>query len=184
MAIFDQRDRLERDRHSKRSAGPRAQRRNAGSLPSKRGLERSARQPDGHNDSKKAQEPHRDPERTQRLGPFAGQQRQQPQCRIRRGMEDMGHDQTAVARQPKPRVNNRDREDLRREDLLDDARSGSLLLVDSQRHQAVAAARLLRRSNSDGLEVELSLHPAWSQLMGPPLAELLRQSCQAHWPIS
>ena len=78
----------------------------------------------------------------------------------------------------------RQMQDLRREDLLDDARSGSLLLVDSQRHQAVAAARLLRRSNSDGLEVELSLHPAWSQLMGPPLAELLRQSCQTQWPIS
>lgn len=78
----------------------------------------------------------------------------------------------------------RQMQDLRREDLLDDARSGSLLLVDSQRHQAVAAARLLNRSNSDGVEVELSLHPAWSQLMGPPLAELLRQSCQPHWPIS
>jgi len=78
----------------------------------------------------------------------------------------------------------RQMQDLRREDLLDDARSGSLLLVDSQRHQAVAAARLLRRSSSVGLEVELSLHPAWSQLMGPPLAELLRQSCQSHWPIS
>jgi hypothetical protein len=78
----------------------------------------------------------------------------------------------------------RQMQDLRREDLLDDARSGSLLLVDSQRHQAVAAARLLKRSNSDGVEVELSLHPAWSQLMGPPLAELLRQSCQPHWPIS
>ena len=36
----------------------------------------------------------------------------------------------------------RQMQDLRREDLLDDARSGSLLLVDSQRHQAVAAARL------------------------------------------
>ena len=78
----------------------------------------------------------------------------------------------------------RQMQDLRREDLLDDARSGSLLLVDSQRHQAVAAARLLKRSNSNGVEVELSLHPAWSQLMGPPLAELLRQSCQPHWPIS
>ena len=75
-------------------------------------------------------------------------------------------------------------QDLRREDQLDDARSGSLLLVDTQRHQAVAAARLLKRSSPLGSEVELSLHPAWAQLMGPPLAELLRQSCQTHWPVS
>ena len=78
----------------------------------------------------------------------------------------------------------RQMQDLRREDLLDHAKSGSLLLVDTQRHQAVAAARLLNRSSSDGLEVELSLHPAWSQLMGPPLAELLTQSCDPHWPIN
>ena len=78
----------------------------------------------------------------------------------------------------------RQMQDLRSDDLLDDAQAGSLLLVDTQRHQAVAAARLLRRSHAGTTEVELSLHPAWAQLLGPPLARLLLQACSERMPIT
>jgi hypothetical protein len=74
--------------------------------------------------------------------------------------------------------------DLRSEDLLDDAKPHTLLLVDTRRHQAVAGARLLRRRRPGPTEVELSLHPAWGQLMGPPLALLLREACGSSLPIS
>ena len=78
----------------------------------------------------------------------------------------------------------RQMQDLRSDDLLDDAQAGSLLLVDTQRHQAVAAARLLRRSHACTTEVELSLHPAWAQLLGPPLGMLLLQACSERMPIT
>ena len=78
----------------------------------------------------------------------------------------------------------RQMQDLRSEDLLDDALPGSLLLIDTQRHQAVAAARLLRRRQQGSTEVELNLHPAWTQLLGPPLGRLLEQACRRSMPIT
>ena len=77
----------------------------------------------------------------------------------------------------------RQMQDLRSEDLLADAQSGSLLLLDRARHQAVAAARLLRRRGPGPCEVELSLHPGWSHLQGPPLAHLLACSSQGRTPL-
>ncbi len=79
-------------------------------------------------------------------------------------------------------------QDLRSEDLLDDAQAGSCLLVDRQRHQAVAGARLLRRrwgaTTELATELELSLHPGWRQLLGPPLGLLLRQAAAQALPVS
>ncbi|NBQ22059.1 MAG: hypothetical protein EBU30_10545 [Synechococcaceae bacterium WB6_3B_236] len=74
-------------------------------------------------------------------------------------------------------------QDLRSEDLLDDAQAGSCLLVDRQRHQAVAGARLLRRRGGGDTELELSLHPGWRQLLGPPLGLLLMQAAAQVLPV-
>ncbi|MEB3176173.1 MAG: hypothetical protein VKJ87_01085 [Synechococcus sp.] len=77
----------------------------------------------------------------------------------------------------------RQMQDLRSDDLLADAQGGSLLLLDRARHQAVAAARLVRRRGPGPCEVELSLHPAWRQLQGPPLAHLLARSGAGRTPL-
>jgi len=73
-------------------------------------------------------------------------------------------------------------QDLRSEDLLDDCQPDSLILLDSQRHQAVAGARLLRRRHRGPSEIELSLHPGWSHLLGAPLGLLLTRAVENHLP--
>ena len=63
--------------------------------------------------------------------------------------------------------------DRRCEDLLDQSKAPSLLLVDTNRQVAVAAVRRLRRSSAGLSEVELTLHPGWKHLVGAPLEQLL-----------
>ena len=63
--------------------------------------------------------------------------------------------------------------DRRWQDLLDQSQAPSLLLVDTNRQAAVAAVRRLRRCTAGLPEVELTLHPGWSHLIGPPLEQLL-----------
>ena len=65
--------------------------------------------------------------------------------------------------------------DRRIEDLLDHSRGQGLMLVDPSRGEAVAAARWLADHPDGGMEVELSLHPGWSQLLGPLTEQLLRR---------
>ena len=63
--------------------------------------------------------------------------------------------------------------DRRCEDLLDQSKAPSLLLVDTNRQAAVAAVRRLRRCSAGLPEVELTLHPGWQHLIGAPLEQLL-----------
>ena len=63
--------------------------------------------------------------------------------------------------------------DRRCEDLLDQSKTPSLLLVDTNRQAAVAAVRRLRRCSAGLPEVELTLHPGWKHLVGAPLEQLL-----------
>lgn len=59
------------------------------------------------------------------------------------------------------------------DDLLDrDGRRG-VLLVDPNRNEAVAGARLVERHPCGGHHVELSVHPGWEHLLGAPLERLL-----------
>ena len=76
----------------------------------------------------------------------------------------------------------RQMQDLRSEDLLADSQVDSLLLVDLQRHQAVAGARLLRRRHRGPTEIELSLHPGWKHLLGDILGLLLTNAADKHLP--
>ena len=64
------------------------------------------------------------------------------------------------------------------EDLLDQSDQPSLMLVDVNRRQAVAGARRLRLGQRPVLEIDLSLHPGWSHLLGAPL-QLLLEHCGA-----
>lgn len=63
--------------------------------------------------------------------------------------------------------------DRRIEDLLDQSRGRGWLLIDPERQQAVAGIRWLADLSSGGQRVELSLDPAWPQLLGTPLLTLL-----------
>jgi hypothetical protein len=65
--------------------------------------------------------------------------------------------------------------DRRVEDLLDQSRGRGWLLIDPQRDQAVAAVRWLGEHPGGGLDVELTLHSGWLQLLGRPLELLLVQ---------
>jgi hypothetical protein len=66
--------------------------------------------------------------------------------------------------------------DRRVDDLLDQSERPSLMLLDTNRQQAVAGARRLRPGSRDIPELELSLHPGWQHLLGEPLQLLLEQS--------
>ena len=66
--------------------------------------------------------------------------------------------------------------DRRVDDLLDQSEQPSLMLFDSNRQQAVAGARRLRPSSRDLPEIELSVHPGWTHLLGEPLQLLLERS--------
>ncbi len=61
------------------------------------------------------------------------------------------------------------------DDLLDRGGGRGFLLVDPNRNEAVAGARLLERHPCGGHHVELSLHPGWGHLLGAPLELLLRR---------
>ena len=61
------------------------------------------------------------------------------------------------------------------DDLLDQSEQPSLMLMDRNRRQAVAGARRLRQGHRNVLEIELSLHPGWTHLLGQPLQLLLEQ---------
>jgi hypothetical protein len=74
-------------------------------------------------------------------------------------------------------------QDLRSEDLLDDSQAESLVLIDPQRHQAVAGARLLRRRHRGPTEIELSLHPGWGHLLGNVLGHLLAAAATKKLPV-
>ena len=75
-------------------------------------------------------------------------------------------------------------QDLSSPDLLDDALPSSRLLVDRQRHLAVAAARLQRRHHAQQLtELDLTLHPAWEQLLDGPMARLVGMAVRDHLPV-
>lgn len=65
--------------------------------------------------------------------------------------------------------------DRRIEDLLDHSRGQGLMLVDPGRGEAVAAARWLADHPDGGVEVELSVHPGWAQLLGPVTEQLLQR---------
>ena len=62
------------------------------------------------------------------------------------------------------------------DDLLDQSDQPSLMLIDSNRRQAVAGARRLRPGQRGLAEVELTLHPGWQHLLGRPLQVLLERS--------
>jgi len=75
-------------------------------------------------------------------------------------------------------------QDLSSPDLLDDALPASRLLVDRQRHLAVAAARLQRRRHGQQpTDLDLTLHPAWELLLDGPMAHLLGVVVRDHLPV-
>jgi hypothetical protein len=63
--------------------------------------------------------------------------------------------------------------DRRVEDLLDRSEGRGWLLIDSDRNEAVAAVRWLSDQPAGGPLVELSVHQAWSHLLGAPCEQLL-----------
>jgi len=65
--------------------------------------------------------------------------------------------------------------DRRSEDLLDQTQGRGLLWVDPTRQQAVAGVRRLRSHDQGPIELEITLHPGWSHLLGRPLERLLRE---------
>ena len=65
--------------------------------------------------------------------------------------------------------------DRRPEDLLDQSQGRGWMLVDPTRNQAVVAVRWLADHSEGGAEVELTLHPGWSHLLGPATELLLRR---------
>ncbi|MFO7628152.1 MAG: hypothetical protein R6W06_01275 [Prochlorococcaceae cyanobacterium] len=69
--------------------------------------------------------------------------------------------------------------DRRSEDLLDQSGNQGWMLVDQARSQAVAGIRKLRLHPQGGLELELTVHPLWSQLVGEPCEALLRRLAPA-----
>lgn len=68
--------------------------------------------------------------------------------------------------------------DRRVDDLLDQSEQPSLMLIDTNRRQAVAGARRLRPGSRGLPELELSLHPGWQHLLGEPLQRLLEASAK------
>ncbi|MEX1317583.1 MAG: hypothetical protein AB1Z22_10730 [Synechococcaceae cyanobacterium] len=62
------------------------------------------------------------------------------------------------------------------EDLLDRSGGRGWMLVDPVRDQAVAAVRWLSEHPGGGHDLELTVHPGWGQVIGPPLSSLLTQA--------
>ena len=65
--------------------------------------------------------------------------------------------------------------DRRPEDLLDQSQGRGWMLVDPTRNQAVVAVRWLADRPEGGADVELTLHPGWSHLLGPATELVLRR---------
>jgi hypothetical protein len=65
------------------------------------------------------------------------------------------------------------------DDLLDQSRGRGWLLLDRSRNQAVAAVRWLGEHPGGGHDLELTVHPGWSHLIGHGTERLLRQAGQA-----
>jgi len=65
--------------------------------------------------------------------------------------------------------------DRRVEDLLDRRGGHGWLLIDADRKEAVAAARWVGDHPAGGHQVELSVHPGWTHLLGAPTELLLRR---------
>lgn len=68
------------------------------------------------------------------------------------------------------------------EDLLDRSAGRGWMLFDPGRDQAVAAVRRLGPHPGGGHDLELTVHPGWGQLIGPPLTSLLAQAARAFGP--
>ena len=66
--------------------------------------------------------------------------------------------------------------DRRVQDLLDQSHGRGWMLVDPSREQAVAAVRWIGEHPGGGHDVELSVHPGWEHLVGPPTELLLHQA--------
>jgi hypothetical protein len=69
--------------------------------------------------------------------------------------------------------------DRQPQDLLDQSRGRGWMLIDASRNQAVAAVRRLGEHAGGGHDLELTVHPGWERLIGPPLAGLLAQARRA-----
>jgi len=65
--------------------------------------------------------------------------------------------------------------DRRIEDLLERSGGHGWLLIDPERNEAVAGARWIADHPGGGHQVELSVHPGWSHLLGPATEQLLRR---------
>jgi len=72
--------------------------------------------------------------------------------------------------------------DRHMEDLLDRSAGRGWMLFDPGRDQAVAAVRWLGHHPGGGHDLELTVHPGWGQLIGPPLTSLLAQAARAFGP--
>jgi len=68
--------------------------------------------------------------------------------------------------------------DRRVEDLLDQSHGWGWMLVDPARDVAVAGLRWQGDHPGGGHDLELSVHPGWDHLHGPPLLCLLHQALQ------
>lgn len=73
--------------------------------------------------------------------------------------------------------------DRRIDDLLDRSEGHGWLLIDSDRNEAVAGARWLADHPAGGQQVELSVHPGWSHLLGSATELLLRRLARGHEPL-
>jgi hypothetical protein len=65
------------------------------------------------------------------------------------------------------------------DDLLDQSRGRGWLLLDGARNQAVAGVRWLADHPGGGHDLELTVHPGWSHLIGGGTERLLQQARQA-----
>jgi len=73
--------------------------------------------------------------------------------------------------------------DRRVEDLLDRSEGRGWLLIDSDRNEAVAAARWVADHPAGGARIELSVHPGWGHLLGAPTEHLLRRLTPGDQPL-
>ena len=73
--------------------------------------------------------------------------------------------------------------DRRIEDLLDQSQGRGWMLVDPARREAVAGARWLTDPPHGGHQVEFTLHPGWSHLLGPATERLLLELVQGESPL-
>lgn len=64
------------------------------------------------------------------------------------------------------------------DDLLDQSQGRGWMLLDPTRNQAVAGLRWLGEHPGGGHDLELTVHPGWSQLIGAGSERLLRQAQQ------